>query len=188
MGVPRGPFTVWTRSPKDAPKRARIAVSGDSIPFVTWGPVEAGCVRVTCRPLDPSSPVAVYLFRTGEDADYAVAAGSVQPVNADPLSITVRTSGATYAKVWNGTDISVAIQPLADIVDDPNWKPLEVVGLDLEVEDRVPERLHVVANDARHHGHRTHLPERPEDREGVGGPHAGRGWYHVGRGRVWRVG
>jgi hypothetical protein len=89
-------------------------------------------VRVTCRPLDPSTPVAVYLFRAGEDADYAVAAGSVQPVNADPLSITVRTSGATYAKVWNGTDISVAIQPLADIVDDPSWTPLEVVGLPVD--------------------------------------------------------
>ena len=132
LGVPRGPFTVWTRNPKDAPKRARISVSGDSIPFVTWGPVEAGCVRVTCRPVDPSAPVAVYLFRAGDDADHAVAAGSVQPVNADPLSITVRTSGATYAKVLNGTDISVAIQPLADIVDDPGWKPLEVVGLPVD--------------------------------------------------------
>lgn len=132
LGVPRGPFTVWTRSPKDAPKRARTTVSGDRIPFVTWGPVEAGCVRVTCRPLDPAVPVAVYLFRSGDDADHAVAAGSVQPLNADPLSITVRTSGATYAKVWNGTDISVAIQPLADIVDDPSWRPLEVVGLPVD--------------------------------------------------------
>ena len=132
LGVPRGPFTVWVRDPKDSPKRTRTTVSGDSIPFVTWGPVEAGCVRVTCRPLDASSPVAVYLFRTGDDADHAVAAGSVQPVNADPLSITVRTSGATYAKVWNGTDITVAIQPLADIVEDPSWQPLEVVGLPVD--------------------------------------------------------
>ncbi|SDP24072.1 hypothetical protein SAMN04489867_1830 [Pedococcus dokdonensis] len=132
LGVPHGPFTVWTRSPKDSPKRARIQVSGDSVPFVTWGPVEAGCVRVTCRPVDSSAPVAVYLFRTGEDADHAVAAGSVQPSSPAPLSITVRTSGATYAKVWNGTDITVAVQPLADIVDDPSWTPVEVVGLPVD--------------------------------------------------------
>ena len=43
----------------------------------------------------------------------------------------------------------------------------ERVGLDLEAEDRLAERLDVVAHDARHHGHRAHLAERAEDRAGV---------------------
>ena len=53
LGVPRGAFTVWTRSPKDSPKRTRASVSSDTVPLVTWGPVEAGCVQVTCRPARP---------------------------------------------------------------------------------------------------------------------------------------
>ena len=72
------------------------------------------------------------LFRTGDDPDHVVAAGSVHPVNANPLTITVRTSGATYAKVVNGTDISVSIDPLDRIVDDDTWEPLELVGLPVD--------------------------------------------------------
>ncbi len=132
LGVPRAAFTVWTRNPKDSPKRTRAAVSSDAVPLVTWGPVEAGCVQVTCRPLDPGQPVAVLLFRTGDDPDHVVAAGSLHPVNAGPVTITVRTSGATYAKVVNGTDITVSIDPLDRIVDDDTWQPLELIGLPVD--------------------------------------------------------
>lgn len=132
LGVPRSAFTVWTRRPKDAPKRTKAFVSSDRIPLVLWGPVEAGCVQVTCRPVDPGQPVAVLLFRTGDDPDHVVAAGSLQPPSADPLTIVVRTSGATYAKVVNGTDIRVSIDPLERIVDDDGWKELEYVGLPVD--------------------------------------------------------
>ncbi len=132
LGVPRGPFTVWVRGPKDAPKRVRATVWGSRVPFVWWGGVEAGCVRVTCRPIDPARPVAVYLFRTGEDTDHVVAADSVRPTGPNPMRITVRTSGATYARVHNGTDITVAIDPLDRIVNDPAWTPLELVGLPVD--------------------------------------------------------
>ncbi|MEP6855577.1 MAG: hypothetical protein ABJA33_08925, partial [Pedococcus sp.] len=132
LGVPRGAFTVWTRSPKDSPKRTRASVSSDPVPLVTWGPVEAGCVQVTCRPIDPGQPVAVLLFRTGDDPDHVVAAGSLRPVSADPVTITVRTSGATYARVVNGTDLRVSVDPLERIVDDDAWEPLEIVGLPVD--------------------------------------------------------
>ncbi|GAA2739211.1 hypothetical protein GCM10009867_34350 [Pedococcus aerophilus] len=132
LGVPRGAFTVWTRSPKDAPKRTKAFVFSDPVPLVTWGAVEAGCVVVTCRPLDPGQPVAVLLFRTGDDPDHVVAAASLRPVNADPVTLEVRTSGATYAKVVNGTDIRVAVDPLDRIVNDDAWVPLELVGLPVD--------------------------------------------------------
>lgn len=132
LGVPRSAFTVWTRSPKDSPKRVKAAVSSDLVPLVTWGPVEAGCVQVACRPLDPGQAVAVLLFRNGDDADHVVAAGSLQPVSADPVTVTVRTSGATYARVVNGTDIRVSVDPLERIVNDAGWKELEYVGLPVD--------------------------------------------------------
>lgn len=132
LGVPRGPFTVWVRDVKDAPKKVRTTIWGGSVPFLWWGGVEAGCVRVTCRPIDPAKPVAVYLLRNGEDTDHVVAAGSVRPTGSGPLSITVRTSGATYARVYNGTHITVAIDPLDRIVNDPAWTPLEIVGLPVD--------------------------------------------------------
>ena len=47
----------------------------------------------------------------------------------------------------------------------------ERVGLDLEAEDRLAERLDVVAHDPRHHRHRAHLPERAEDQRRVRVPH-----------------
>jgi hypothetical protein len=103
--------------------------------MVFWGGVEAACVRVRCRPLDASRPVAVFLHRTGSDTDHVVAAASVVPTSGDPLTLTVRTSGATYAIVENGTDITVSIEPLEQVVNDPAWTPLEVVGLPVDQPD-----------------------------------------------------
>ncbi len=135
LGVPRGPFMVWTRSPKDQLKRVDATVWGVRLPYVWWGGIEAGAVAVRCRPSDPTKPVAVFLFRNGDDAVHVVAAGSVQPTSPDPVTVTVRTSGATYARVYNGKDIEVAVDPLERIVNDDAWKPLELVGLPVDQPD-----------------------------------------------------
>jgi len=135
LGVPRGPFTVWVRPPQDQPKRVSATVFTGQVATVFWGGVEAGCVRVRCRPLDSTRPVAVFLHRTGSDTDHTVAATSVSPTSPDPVTLVVRTGGATYAVVENGTDVTVWVEPLEQIVNDPAWQPLEVVGLPVDQPD-----------------------------------------------------
>ncbi len=129
LGVPSTPFMVWTRVPEDSPERVRAFVGGGDPAFVVWGGTDAGCVRVTCRPADPTRPVALMLMRSGSSVDHVVAAGAVTPSGPGPLSIQVRTSGATYARLVNGFDAQVSIEPLDDVVNNGAWEPLELVGL-----------------------------------------------------------
>ena len=66
LGVPYGPFTVWTRDPRTTSsrpwtRRPRGPVKASSF---WWGGVEAARVRVACDVGSLSRPVGLYLFRT----------------------------------------------------------------------------------------------------------------------------
>lgn len=135
LGAPRGPFTVWTRDPKDAPEPVEADVTSGPEPLVFWGGTEAGCIRVTCSPIEATQPVAVLALRSGDGTDSVVSAAAAQPTGPGPLTLTVRTPGATYARVVNGTGISVAIEPLEQVVAARGWQPLELVGLPVDQPD-----------------------------------------------------
>src|SRR5438034_336085 len=119
LGVPHGPFTVWTR--KDASAKLRKV---DVRPFfrpeglgISWGGVEAGLVEITCRVVDPSRPVAAFLYRTSPSLYDAVAAKAVHPGGAATVTLRIATSGATQAVVVNGSDPVLQIETLRDVVN-----------------------------------------------------------------------
>lgn len=133
LGVPLGPFLVWTRPSKDRVEGVdvRQRFTGDGL-RLTWGGVEAGCVEVSFAQGDPSRPSALFLYRTGGSLWEAVGAATAPAGAGGAVTLRVRTSGATSALLINGSSPTVRIAALADIVNDPQWKPVELVGLPVD--------------------------------------------------------
>jgi len=133
LGVPLGPFTVWTRE-TNQDKLTSVPAATFSRPEgvgLWWGGVEAACVEVSCDVLDPSKPVGLFLVRTAPSLYDTVAAAAVTPAGPT-ATIRLRCSGATMAVLVNGSNPVVAIQTLESVVNDPSWKPLEIVGLPVD--------------------------------------------------------
>ena len=133
LGVPRAPFTVWARIPKDPlAKVATVTAPGGAgeAPITAWH-VEAAVVELSVTPSDATRPVRVTLHRlTGSLAD--VVAAAVVPAGSGPTTVGLRCSGATFARVDNASVTGVRIRSLVDVVNDPGWRPLEVVGVPAE--------------------------------------------------------
>lgn len=133
LGVPLGPFTVWTR-PGSQDKLREVPVSLSSRDHgigLWWGGVEAACVEVTCDVLDPARPVGLLLVRTAPTIYDTVAATALMPAGPT-ATIRLLCSGATIAVLINGANPVVQIQTLEDVVNDPAWKPIEIVGLPID--------------------------------------------------------
>lgn len=133
LGVPRGPFTVWSRKPSDELDAVDVvSVVTSSGPVLWWGGIEAACVQVTCLPQDGTRPVGLLLFRNGGSPRHVVSAGAAPPSGGQSVTIRVRTPGATFARLVNGFDPSVLINPLRRVVNDDAWNPIEMVGLPVD--------------------------------------------------------
>jgi hypothetical protein len=133
LGVPYGPFTVWTRDKQDDDLKATEPSTwwtGDGLGF-WWGGEEAARVRVECDVGSLSQPVGLYLFRTSPSLHDAVAAAAVTPTS-NTVILDIRTSGATMGLLVNGSNPSVSITRLDEVVNDGAWKPIEIVGLPVE--------------------------------------------------------
>ena len=133
LGVPYGPFTVWTRDPKDEDLESVDVVTwwnGDGLAF-WWNGAEAARVRVRCDVGSLSQPVGLYLFRTSPSLHDAVAATAINPSTSSVL-FDLRTSGATMGLLVNGSNPDVWIKRLDEVVNDDDWKPIEIVGLPVD--------------------------------------------------------
>ena len=132
VGVPREPFTVWKRPPGKA-RRVRHTTSGDSQgTLIRWGAVEAVTIEVTLRPQTASAGSTLLAYRGAGTLWDAVGAATTPGGGDGPRVVVVRCSGATSARLVNGTVVSVRIETLTDAVNDASWRPLEVVGLPVE--------------------------------------------------------
>ncbi|OFE18927.1 hypothetical protein BA895_01845 [Humibacillus sp. DSM 29435] len=131
LGVPRGAFTVWTRlGADDALARVDLSPEADAEGVLfTWGPVEAAVVEVQYTPVDIARATRVQLHRTSGALRDLVAAVPVPAGSGDPTVVRLRCSGATSVRVDNGSVTSVRLASLADVVNAPDWKPVELVGL-----------------------------------------------------------
>lgn len=133
LGVPYGPFTVWTRDRQDD----RM----DSVEYTSWwtegglafwwGGTQAARVRVQCDVGSTSQPVGLFLFRTTPSLYDAVASAVVQP-SSNTAILDLPTSGAVMGLLVNGSNPRVSITRLDDVIQDGAWKPLEIVGLPVE--------------------------------------------------------
>jgi hypothetical protein len=133
LGVPYGPFTVWTReAADDSLKEVEFSSwwTSDGL-AIWWGGDEAARVRVACDVGTISEPVALYLFRTSPSLHDATAAIALSPTSNTAV-LDLRTSGATIGLLVNGSNPRVSVTRLDDVVNDPNWKPLEIVGLPVD--------------------------------------------------------
>ena len=134
LGVPLGPFTVWTRA-KTAPVLEGVepftyqAQGGTGL---WWGGREAAFVEVTCTVDDPSRAVALFLYRTSSSLHDMVAATAVPAGSGPTVTLRVRTSGAIGAVLVNGSLTGMQIEPLDVVVNADGWKPVELVGLPVD--------------------------------------------------------
>ena len=133
LGVPYGPFTVWTRDGAgDQPKGVDVVTWSDPSGLVVWWQGEqAARVRVTCDVGSATQPVGLFLFRTTPSLHDAIAATAVTPSSAT-VTLDLATSGATIGLLVNGYNPRVEITRLDDVVNDGAWKPLELVGLPVD--------------------------------------------------------
>lgn len=129
LGVPFGPFTVWQRSPKDSPKRvdASTRQRGESLEL-RWGFV-AAIIEVDCTVRDGTRAAALFATRTGGGLAETVGAAAVRGAAGANVTLHIRCGGATRALLLNADLRAVRVQTLDDVVNDPNWKELERVGL-----------------------------------------------------------
>ena len=133
LGVPYGPFTVWTRDrPDDRMEPVDVTSwwSNGGLAF-WWGGEQAARVRVECEVGSLTEPVGLFLFRTSPSLPDAVAAVAVTP-NAQTVTLDLRTSGAIMGLLVNGSNPQVTITRLDEVVNDGGWKPLELVGLPVD--------------------------------------------------------
>ena len=136
LGMPRGPFQVWRRGRsvepwQDVRELVVVPESSGRAVRLGWG-VEAAVIRVTYRPVDPTGPSGLFVYRTGGGVVDTVGAEIAAAGSGDPTTVEVRTSGATFGRLVNGADPVVTIVTLDDCVNDPAWKPIELVGLPFE--------------------------------------------------------
>ncbi|WP_062386636.1 hypothetical protein [Demequina iriomotensis] len=130
LGAPHGAFTVWTRGagredPRDTDTTTEVAHDGTV--RVDWR-VAAGRVVLDCLVADPTRPVRVDLCWRDGRKEAITASASVSAV-AGRARVDLRTSGATFARLTNGTDPSVTIVTLDEVANAADWEPLELVGL-----------------------------------------------------------
>lgn len=133
LGVPYGPFTVWTRGRQDD-RLEQVEVTSwwaeEGLAF-WWGGTQAARVRVQCDVGSTSQPVGLFLFRTAPSLYDAVASVAVQPTS-NTVTLDVPTSGAVMGLLVNGSNPQVSITRLDDVINDDAWKPIEIVGLPVE--------------------------------------------------------
>jgi hypothetical protein len=130
LGVPHGVFTVWRRPARSMDARpvdVSAQPTGDRSLRLDWG-TPAGRVVIDCGVIDPSQPVVVRLcWRTGSKE--SVTAIGTSATGSPTAHVELRTSGATCATIVNAFDPVARIVSLDDIVNAPDWEPLEYVGL-----------------------------------------------------------
>ncbi|MBG6240056.1 hypothetical protein IWX78_003047 [Mycetocola sp. CAN_C7] len=133
LGVPYGPFTVWTRGRQDDRMETVDVITWQAEGGLAfwWGGTQAARIRVRCDVDSINQPVGLFLFRTSPSLYDAVASVAVQP-SSNSVTLELSTSGAVMGLLVNGSNPQVAITRLDDVINDDAWKPIEIVGLPVE--------------------------------------------------------
>lgn len=128
-GVPRVPFTVWLRTGRDDPQRADVSsFTRGTDTILTWDRTQMATVVVTCEPVDPARPCALWGFRRAGGLTSAVAVSTVA-TGTGPHTLEIRAGSITYARLTNARARSVRVVAAADVVASDEWRPFEIVGL-----------------------------------------------------------
>jgi hypothetical protein len=127
LGFPREPFNVFRRSSGLAVNTITLTVSAITIAgssIIEWGRVPLMEVRVTAFP----SAGASLMFQALDDRGDPIAGETVTVTAAIPVQL--RTPNISALLVVGSGSISPAVGvSMADLVNDPNWELIEIVGL-----------------------------------------------------------
>lgn len=129
LGLPFGPFTVWSKAPKDATKtitvNSRATLDGSEFSFG----FSVAIIEINCTVIDGALPLGAFALRGGRVIRRCVATASAKGATGAVVSMRIRCAGATSVRLVNAVNAVVRVQTLEDVVNDSNWKPIEVVGL-----------------------------------------------------------
>lgn len=133
LGVPREPFMVWRRAsggtrPDRVDARATTTAAGIHLRWDEY----AGRVMVTCEAINASQPVGLLLYGPPREGVTGVVGQTTAPPTGGRITLDARTTGADRAVLVNGHSPRVFITTLQDIVNAPDWEPLERVGLPVD--------------------------------------------------------
>ncbi|MDM7830259.1 hypothetical protein [Cellulomonas edaphi] len=132
LGVPFGPFTVWVGRPRLEARTVDVVVREHDDGLLLRLPTIAAVVVVDAQVIDPSRPVGILGTYRGGGLTEAMGAAAVQVPGGGRAFLQLKTAGITRVLLTNGTDPQVRVVPLQDVIDDPGWKPVELVGLPVD--------------------------------------------------------
>lgn len=129
LGLPFEPFTIWVRPQRDHLDDTDLRVDAveDGLRLRWFG--VAAIIDVECDVVDPARAVGLFATRGGGSLIETVGAAAVRQPAGGRVRLRLRTSGATRATLVNGSDPTVLVQRLQDVIDDPAWRMLERAGL-----------------------------------------------------------
>jgi len=132
LGVPFGPFTVWVGRPRPKVRKVDVQVREHDDGLTLRLPTIAAIVVVDCQVVDKNQPVGIIGTYRGGGLTEAMGAAAVSVPGGGRAILQLKTAGITRVLLTNGTDPQVQIVPLQEVVDDPGWKPIELVGLPVD--------------------------------------------------------
>ncbi|MEN0129597.1 MAG: hypothetical protein AAGC49_09170 [Brevundimonas sp.] len=132
LGVPFGPFTVWVGRPRPKTRKVDVDVREHDDGLVLRLPTIAAVVVVDAQVVDATKPIGIVGTYRGGGLTEAMGARAVNAPGGGRAILQLKTAGITRVLLTNGTDPQVQIVPLQDVIDDPGWKPIELVGLPVD--------------------------------------------------------
>ncbi len=132
LGLPFGPFTVWSRPAKDVTKEMSLPSESISLGInsseYSFG-VALAIIEITCTVVSSASAVGAFASRVNGTMIDTVGVASASGAAGARVSMRIRCAGATLVQIVNATDAVFRVQTLDSVVNDSSWKPIELVGL-----------------------------------------------------------
>lgn len=132
LGLPFGPFTVWSRPPKDVTKEMALPTdaitTNGNISEFSFG-VALAIIEISCTVSSGASAVGAFASRVNGTLIDTVGVSSASGAAGTRVSMRIRCAGATLLRLVNAADPVFRVQTLDSVVNDSEWRPIEIVGL-----------------------------------------------------------
>lgn len=133
LGVARKPFVVWARPMNDKLDTVPVEMSTTTDGHLLLElPEVAGAVSIRCTPVIASQAIGAYGLLDGADLHASVVARGTRSPGGGPVTLVLRGTAIERVLLVNGQSPTVQAEPLQQIIDDPGWSPIELVGLPVD--------------------------------------------------------
>lgn len=129
LGVPPGPFTVWTRKTSSTSPDRPVGIGYHPLGrLLTWSG-EASTLELSATVADTAAPVVLLGFRGTLSPATAVASTTMSAATGANVTLLLHSTGMTSALVAGADEVSATVDHLADVVSADDWREWEIVGL-----------------------------------------------------------